>query len=46
MNAREMFVKLGYELVPKFVHMDDKILAYSDYKKCITIEFYLDKKRI
>lgn len=44
MNARSMFEKLGYELVPRFVHIDGSVLAYSNYKKCITIEFYLKKK--
>lgn len=44
MNAKEMFEKLGYELVPKFVHNDSTILYYSNYHKYINIEFYLEKK--
>lgn len=34
----------GYELVPRFVHINGSVLAYTNYKKCITIEFYLEKK--
>ena len=44
MNAKEMLEKLGYELVPKFVHNDSTILYYSNYHKYINIEFYLEKK--
>lgn len=44
MTAREMFEELGYELVPRFVHINGSVLAYTNYKKCITIEFYLEKK--
>lgn len=44
MNARKMFRQLGYERAPEGTYLEDIVLTYRNYKKNITIDFYLDKK--
>lgn len=44
MNARKMFRQLGYERAPEGTYLEDIFLPYRNYKKNITIDFYLEKK--
>lgn len=44
MNARKMFRQLGYERAPEGTYLEDIVLTYRNYKKNITIDFYLEKK--
>lgn len=44
MNARKMFRQLGYERAPEGTYLEDIVLPYRNYKKNITIDFYLEKK--
>lgn len=45
MNAKEMFKQLGYKLAPEGTYIENEVLPYRDYKKNISIEFYLRDKK-
>lgn len=45
MNAKEMFEELGYKLAPEGTYSENEVLPYRDYKKNISIEFYLRDKK-